>query len=227
MSVRVETQRQETRTERLVAANVRDRIAELSPTRPIEILPPDATVTLRALRESDRGLFCEAVASSREQLQRWIGLFRRVGLAPEARHESLDELFDRQLALTEIGERTRSACRRVGVLGDGRIIGCFNLGAISRGLEFQAEASWWVATPWAGKGLATQGVRRLLDYAFADQPDGLGLHKVLANIQTDNAACLRVATKLGFRPIPGVLSSVPVDGVPLQHQLYTRSIIDE
>lgn len=220
--------RVETRTDRLVAANVRDHVATLSPQRPVEVLTPSATVTLRPLRAPDREGFCEAVGASREQLLRWVGIFRRVGLAPDARHESLDELFDRQLALTEIGERTRSSCRRVGVLADGRIVGMFNLNAISRGLEFQAEASWWVATPWAGHGLATQGVRRLLDLAFAEPTaGGLGLHKVLANIQSDNVACLRVASKLGFRRVAGVLTNIPVGDTVTSHELHVRSVLDE
>jgi RimJ/RimL family protein N-acetyltransferase len=159
---------------------------------------------------------------------RWVGIFRRVGLAPDARHESLDELFDRQLALTEIGERTRASYRRAGVLADGRIIGAFNLNAISRGLEFQAEASWWVATPWAGKGLGTQGVRRLLDAAFAEpSAGGLGLHKVLANIQPDNVACLRIAAKIGFRRVTGVATNIPVGDIVTPHELYLRSVLDE
>lgn len=220
--------RVETRTDRLVAANVREHVATLSPARPVEVLSPSATVTLRPLRASDREGFCEAVTTSREQLLRWVGIFRRVGLAPDARHESLDELFDRQLALTEIGERTRTSCRRAGVLADGRIIGVFNLNAISRGLEFQTEASWWVATPWAGRGFGTQGVRRLLDLAFGEPSSGgLGLHKVLANIQPDNVECLRLVAKLGFRRVTGVVTNIPVGDALTRHELYTRSVLDE
>jgi len=212
----------------LVAANLRGTPVTLRPSRPVEVESRPDIVTLRVLRESDRESFCEAVDASMEQLTRWVGLFRRIGLSPDARLETLDELFDRQLALSSLGERSRASCRRVGVLGDGRIIGAFNLNAISRGLEFQAEASWWIATPWAGRGLATLGVRRLLDLAFGESHEGgLGLHKVLANIQPDNATCQRVAMKLGFRRVPGVVSMVPVGDAPQKHELFARSVLDE
>lgn len=220
--------RVETRTDRLVVANMRGHVAALSPARPVEVLCPPDTMTLRPLRASDREAFCAAVGNSREQLLHWVGIFHRVGPAPDARHESLDELFDRQLVLTEIGERTRTSRRRAGVLANGRFVGAFNLNAISRGLEFQAEASWWVATEWMGKGFGAQGVRRLLDAAFAESSaGGIGLHKVLANIQPDNVSGLRVAAKLGFRRVPGVVTNIPVGDVLTRHELYVRSILDE
>ncbi len=50
-----------------------------------------------------------------------------------------------------------------------------------------------------GEGLATEGVRALVSIAFAPEPDGLGLHRVQANIMPGNGASLRVAEKVGFR----------------------------
>jgi ribosomal-protein-alanine N-acetyltransferase len=49
-----------------------------------------------------------------------------------------------------------------------------------------------------GRGLATEGVRALLDVAFA-APPGLALHRVQANVIPDNVRSLRVAEKAGFR----------------------------
>ena len=50
-----------------------------------------------------------------------------------------------------------------------------------------------------GRGLATEGVRALLDIAFSPEPEGLGLHRVQANVMPSNAASLRVVEKVGLR----------------------------
>jgi ribosomal-protein-alanine N-acetyltransferase len=42
-------------------------------------------------------------------------------------------------------------------------------------------------------------VRALLDIAFAEVPEGLGLHRVQANIIPRNAPSLRIAEKVGLR----------------------------
>ncbi len=167
----------------------------LSASRPVEVLAPGtirtARLVVRPLGEADRDEFCRTMRESRTHLSRFSTLHMP--------GESDEELFARQLGLTAEGERSGRACRRVGVAPPGRIVGAFNLNAIRRGLVWEADANWWLAPSAVGFGFATEALAGVLGYAFADLPGGLGLHRVLAGIQAENTASLRLAERLGFR----------------------------
>ena len=173
----------------------RDTIAELKPVRPIEVLPSGAERTarlhLRPLAEQDRSVFVRTIRENREHLDRFSALH-----LPE---EDDNALFDRQLSLTNEGERTGRAWRRGIFTGEGAMIGACNLNAIRRGLVFEADANWWLAADAQGRGYATEALRALLLHSFRDLPEGLGLHRVLAGIQAENEPSRRLAMRLGFR----------------------------
>jgi RimJ/RimL family protein N-acetyltransferase len=57
------------------------------------------------------------------------------------------------------------------------------------------EVGWLLARSYWGRGLATEGGRRALSWAF----DTLGADHVISLIRPDNAASIRVAEKLGER----------------------------
>lgn len=167
------------------------RSAGLAPRKPIRVEPPHTPrLALRPLTPEDRAPFIETVRRSREMLDRWAPLHRE--------GESDESLFERQLWLTQEGDRTGRALRRIATLDDGVIAGAFNLPVISRGLATRADMNWWIASDLAGQGLATRGVRILLDHATDDLPRGLGIHVVEAAIRQDNLASIRVAEKAGF-----------------------------
>ncbi|MCL4742431.1 MAG: GNAT family N-acetyltransferase [Phycisphaerales bacterium] len=191
------------RTTAPTPVSAREAIADLAPARPVLVesrsLLRTARLTLRPLREIDRDEYLRVVRASREHLDRFSPLHRP--------GESDDDLFLRQLDLTETGDRNGTGWRRVGLLDDGRIAGAFNLNAIRRGLCLEADANWWVAVDCVRLGLASEGVRAMLDYAFMDLPRGLGLHRVFAGIQPENEASLRMAARLGFVRVGGGVSS--------------------
>ena len=108
----------------------------------------------------------------------------------------------------------------VGVLADGRIGGLFNLNEIVRGAFHSAYAGWSVNAEVAGRGVATEGVGLLLDLAFGEPPDGLGLHRVQANIVPRNAASIRVAEKNGMRREGLALRYLTIDGVWEDHLMF-------
>jgi len=62
------------------------------------------------------------------------------------------------------------------------------------------EVGWLMARSHWGRGLATEGGRASLAYAF----EALGADHVISLINPDNAASIRVAEKLGERPEPSV-----------------------
>lgn len=171
---------------------------------------------LRPLRETDRSEYLRIVRENRRHMERCAG-FARTGESDEA-------LFERHLAATRDGDRAASAWRRVGVTDDGRIIGGFNLATISRGLVFEADATWWVIAPCCGVGFASEGVQAMLDYAFCEIPGGLGLHRVNAAIRADNDASRRLARRAGFTHRTGESLSVQHGGSWVAHELWTRVV---
>ncbi|HRQ72816.1 MAG TPA: GNAT family protein [Phycisphaerales bacterium] len=206
------------------AVSVRDAIADLAPARPVIVenrsLLRTARLTLRPLRESDREEYLRVIRLSLDHLDRFSPLHRP--------GESDDDLFLRQLDLTETGDRNGTAWRRIGVLDDGHIAGAFNLNAIRRGLCLEADANWWIAADRVRLGLAVEGVRGMLDYAFMDLPRGLGLHRVFAGIQPENGASLRMAARLGFVRVGwGVSSYLHAGGRWERHDVYMADALGQ
>lgn len=158
---------------------------------PYRIELQTARLRLRVLRPADRAEFTRVHACSAEHFRPWFPA------SPPG--ETPDTRFERELTAAERGARNDDACRLVGELEDGRLAGFFNLSQIWRGPFQNAYASWSVSADCTGRGLATEGVRALLALAFTPEPDGLGLHRVQANVIPENAASLRVAEKAGFR----------------------------
>ena len=113
---------------------------------------------------------------------------------------SLDETdrFLRELNRGVLLARAGTHLRLGAFDGEERLVGLFALNEIVRGVFLSAYASWQVAADRMGRGLGTEGVRTLLEIAF-DEADGLGLHRVQANVMPTNVASLRVAEKAGFR----------------------------
>ena len=78
--------------------------------------------------------------------------------------------------------------------------GCSRLRCqVFRGAFRSGYAGWRVSADQVEHGIATPGVIALLDLAFTNEPDGLGLHRVQANVMPSNGASARVAEKAGFR----------------------------
>jgi RimJ/RimL family protein N-acetyltransferase len=76
---------------------------------------------------------------------------------------------------------------------------------------------YWLAEPFWGKGIMTQAVKNIADYAICD----LKMHRVFAEPYTTNPASARVLEKAGFS-CEGILrSSVFKDGKVLDQYLYS------
>ncbi len=195
---------------------VRVNRADPRPAAPVGVRVPGPVrtdrLTLRRLDEHDRAVFLGLVKDNTAHLE---------GLFPlHEPGESDDAYFDRMLAAAAEGDARGTAWRRVGVLGDGSIVGCFHLNAITRGLAWEADASWWIARDHTGRGLATEGVRAMLDHAFEPLPAGLGLHAVHCGISPGNTASRRVAEKCGFRHVPERQSYLKVGPDWVMHDFF-------
>lgn len=205
----------------------RRAVAGIAPEAPVRVDPAlrpspapapgtirTARMLLRPLAPSDREAYLEAVRLSRADLDR-VAPLHKPGESDEA-------LFERQLRWCAAGRETQTAHRMIGVTPDGRVAGGFNLNAVSRGLEFKADANWWVATPFAGQGYATEGVGALCAFALADLPDGLGLIRLHAWIRRDNRASIRIAEKLAFRRAGQERSHLQTGDEWVLHDLYVK-----
>ena len=58
---------------------------------------------------------------------------------------------------------------------------------------------WRVMREFTGRGFGTEAVRGMFDLAFALPPQGLGLHRVQANVMPSNLPSLSLAKRAGFR----------------------------
>jgi len=148
-------------------------------------------MTLRRLEPSDVDEFVRMVGVSRALWTPWTPA-RPAG-------STVHDHFDQELERSTMGVETGNHLRLVAVLEGGRFAGMFSLNEITRGVFENAYAGWAVSADVTGQGLCTEGVRGLLDIAFAPAPDGLGLHRVQANIMPANVVSIRVAEKMGFR----------------------------
>lgn len=81
------------------------------------------------------------------------------------------------------------------ILPEGRLAGQISVGSVSRAACQSAAIGYWVASSFAGNGLAPLAVAMVLDWCLG----AYGLHRVEINIRPENAPSLRVVEKLGLR----------------------------
>ncbi|WP_325049232.1 GNAT family N-acetyltransferase [Micromonospora deserti] len=114
----------------------------------------------------------------------------------EARHAAL------------LAEQSTGRCHfHVLVDDDGEVLGRFNLVDVADG---EAELGYRVAERAAGRGVATDGVRRVCTLAH----QAYGLRRLTAVTTLDNAGSLAVLRRTGFTPA----GEVTLDGRPgLRH----------
>jgi ribosomal-protein-alanine N-acetyltransferase len=97
--------------------------------------------------------------------------------------------------------RYLAACRQPNFLGllvkrraDGAVVGAVELSQIVLGVFRSAYLGYYLGAPYAGQGLMTEAIALALSHAFT----AMGLHRVEANIQPDNAASIALVARLGF-----------------------------
>ncbi|GJQ30247.1 MAG: hypothetical protein HBSAPP03_21310 [Phycisphaerae bacterium] len=168
---------------------------------------------LRPLRESDHDEFLRVLACSRDHLGRYSTL--------HLPGEDDAGVFMRQCRLAREGDARGTAWRRAGFLENGRLVGCFNINVITRGLSWTGDANWWVSADQVGRGLGTEGMLALVDHALSELPRGLGLHVLRAAIMPENVRSVRQVTRAGFTPT-GERVRLAVGSRWEMHELYER-----
>ena len=98
-------------------------------------------------------------------------------------------------------------------------IGKIALSGVMRGAMYGAYLGYWMAAEVQSRGLATEGLRAVLDFAFG----AAGLHRVQAAIMPRNPRSLRVIEKLGFRREGYAERYLQIAGTWEDHILFART----
>lgn len=102
------------------------------------------------------------------------------------------EAFRNYLLGGQDGHRERTLLCRT---RDSAILGAFNLNEIVRGAFQSAYLGYWIGVPFARRGYMREGLELFLEHAF----NGLGLHRLEANIRPENEASIALVKRAGFR----------------------------
>jgi RimJ/RimL family protein N-acetyltransferase len=134
-------------------------------------------------------------------------------LLPLCSREESEE-FLRDSLLESPSSAWRSIVRAISDNPRGDLVGLCGV-AILRGAE-EGEI-WYLVEPesW-GKGLATEAVKRLLDFGFGE----LGLHRIWATCLPENPASARVLEKAGMRKEGFLVKNLKIHGAWKSGFLY-------
>jgi ribosomal-protein-alanine N-acetyltransferase len=82
--------------------------------------------------------------------------------------------------------------------GSHGLVGRINIANVVGGSFRSATIGYDSYDPYAGRGLFAEGLRLTVDLAFDDEPHGMGLHRIEANIQPANHRSAGLVRSLGF-----------------------------
>lgn len=143
-----------------------------------------ARLILRRLTEADLAPFAAYLNDP---------LVARYQLWESYTEEAVRELIETQKNLTP-GQPGRWFNFALELKETGALAGHVALG-VRADAPAQAEIGFTLARPFQGRGLAAEAARRVLAYAFAE----LGLHRVVAVTDCENASSVALLERLGMR----------------------------
>jgi ribosomal-protein-alanine N-acetyltransferase len=165
------------------------------------------SVTMRLLRPGDAAALCAAYLRNRDYLSPWEPV--RPGEYFTEDWQAAD--IAARLAAHEAGE----GCP-FGLFAGKRLVGRFNVAGIVRGPFQSAGLGYWVDSEYAGRGVASAAVRRIVAVAR----DELGLHRLEASTLLHNIGSQRVLQKAGFQQIGMAPRYLQIAGKWQDHNLY-------
>lgn len=169
-------------------------------------------VVLRALRTRDRAEWERLRADNAAWIRPWESTSPEPGRV--LRFAQLVRHHDR--------EARAGRAQPFVIEWQGRLVGQMHLTQIVWGSARTAHAGYWVAREVAGQGIAPTALAAVADHAFL----GLGLHRIAALAQPDNAASLRVLAKVGFRDEGVARQALFVDGAWRDHRQFALTVED-
>jgi ribosomal-protein-alanine N-acetyltransferase len=165
------------------------------------------SISMRVLHQSDAAELAAAYVRNRAYLSRWEPV-RPVEYYTESWQAS--DIANRLVA-HEAGEG-----HPLGLFDGETLVGRFNLLGIVRGPFQNAGLGYWVDSDYAGQGLASAAVQRIVEMAR----DELGLHRVEASTLLHNIGSQRVLQKAGFQQVGMAPRYLQIAGKWQDHNLY-------
>jgi ribosomal-protein-serine acetyltransferase len=162
-------------------------------------------VELRLLEERHAEAFYAHVEASRAHLGTWLEEFEGMQSVDDARgfiRGGLDA-FAKGTGLT------------LGIWVDGQLAGGIGLGNVQAETR-SAMIGYWLGAPYLGRGLVTDAVRALLDYAFGER----ALHRVDVTCPALNTPSRHIPERLGFREEGTRRQAIWVHGQPHDEVIY-------
>lgn len=83
--------------------------------------------------------------------------------------------------------------------GDAGLVGCVNVTNVVQGRFMSATMGYNAFDPYVGRGLFREGLALVVGIALRPAPDGMGLHRVEANVRIGNDASAGTLRSLGLR----------------------------
>ncbi|WP_158607511.1 GNAT family N-acetyltransferase [Flexivirga caeni] len=83
--------------------------------------------------------------------------------------------------------------------GSHGIVGKVNVTNVVRGRFQSGVLGYDSYDPYVGRGLFAEGMRQIINLAFRPQPEGMGLHRLEANVRPGNSPSAGLLRSLGFR----------------------------
>ncbi|MCH8529273.1 MAG: GNAT family N-acetyltransferase [Saccharospirillum sp.] len=145
------------------------------------------------------------VKSERDDLGQWLAW---------PRHADSEAFFAAfiQKALHDYADGKAMTCA---ILYRGKVVGNISYNSISHALK-KVEIGYWLSQEGRGKGIVTQSVSCLIDYAF----DVLGMEKVQISAAVDNQPSRKVCERLGFKLEGIVTRNENLNGRVVDHAIY-------
>jgi RimJ/RimL family protein N-acetyltransferase len=167
-------------------------------------------VIIRSAKPGDGEIFNRAVHASLPELSPWLGWVRRPPTVEES-EESCRRAHAKFVAQEDMMAFIFSK-------EDGELIGGSGLHDMDWSLRC-FEIGYWGRTGYTGRGLITEGVRALADFALRD----LAANRVFLTTDNTNVRSWRLAERAGFE-LEGILRNerLDLDGKPRDTRVNAR-----
>jgi len=170
-------------------------------------------VSLRLVEPRHAEEMFAVIDRSREHIGAWMPW-------PERTRSVEDSRAYGQRSLEEFAQRTQLA---LSILVDGNIVGGtgwtdWKQETDAIGVDFaSADIGYWIAHDFEGRGIVTQAVGRVVEFAIADH----GLKRLTIRAEPENTRSWKVAERLGFTREGTMRSVCKFNGRWIDHHLYS------
>lgn len=147
-------------------------------------LHPSDEIELRIVNENDATTYYGVIDKNRSRLKQWLGWLDRTNSVEDIK------------SFIQVGLDGFKAKKvfRFGIYFSGEFSGIIELQSVDY-INRMSEIGYWLADGYEGKGIMSQSVIALMDFAF----NTLNLNKIVLEIATKNLKSNKLANRIGFK----------------------------